>query len=125
MDAILRRNIRGDLLQQQQQISTLTCYIVTSNTIQLSKEEKRNNGEQDGGGVGEHGVHLSPWVHQEYTVRHRRSCRTPAESRQEYLSTGKEYTEPCETRDQTLSLWSGSADAKTLDNQRIPNPRKY
>ena len=24
-------------------------------------------GEQDGGGVGECGVHLSPWRHQEYT----------------------------------------------------------
>ena len=98
MDAILRRNIRGDLLQQQQQISTLTCYIVTSNTIQLSKEEKRNNGEQDGGGVGEHGVHLSPWVHQEYTVRHRRSCRTPAESRQESMTTRKEYIDPHKTQ---------------------------
>lgn len=24
-------------------------------------------GEQDGGGVGGCGVHLSPWIHQEYT----------------------------------------------------------
>ena len=29
-----------------------------------------NWGEQDGGGVGERGVHLSPWIHQEYTFRH-------------------------------------------------------
>ena len=28
------------------------------------------------------------------------------------------------TRDQTLSLWSGSTDSKTLDNQRT-NPREY
>ena len=27
-------------------------------------------------------------------------------------------------RDQALSLWSGSTDSKTLDNQRT-NPRKY
>ena len=27
-------------------------------------------------------------------------------------------------RDQALSLWSGSADSKTLDNQRT-NPREY
>ena len=125
MYAILRHNICGNLLQQQQEISTLTCYIMTSNTIQLSKEEKRNSGEQDGGRVGEHGVHLSSWIHQEYTIRHRRFCRTPAESRQEYLTTGKEYIVLCKTQDQTLSLWSGSADAKTLDYQRIPNPRKY
>ena len=25
--------------------------------------------EQDGGGVGGCGVHLSPWIHQEYTFR--------------------------------------------------------
>ena len=28
-------------------------------------------------------------------------------------------------RDQALSLWSGSADSKTLDYQRTPNPREY
>ena len=28
------------------------------------------------------------------------------------------------TRDQDLSLWSGRADAKTVDNQRT-NPREY
>jgi len=37
--------------------------------------------EQDGRGVG--GAHLSPWIHQEYTFRHRSACRTPAGSRQE------------------------------------------
>ena len=49
--------------------------------------------EQDGRGVGGCGVHLSPWIHQEYTFRHRSACRTPAESRQEYLTSGKEYIE--------------------------------
>ena len=49
--------------------------------------------EQDGGGVGEHGVHLSPQIHQEYTFTHRNVCGTPAESRQEYLTCGKEHTE--------------------------------
>ena len=47
--------------------------------------------EQDGRGVGGHGVHLSQWIHQDYTFRHRSACRTPAESRQEYPTTRKEY----------------------------------
>ena len=51
-------------------------------------------GEQDGGGVGGRGVYLSPRIHQEYTFRHRSACRTPAGSRQEYLTSGKEYIEP-------------------------------
>ena len=42
--------------------------------------------EEDDGGVV---VHFSPWIHQEYTFRHRRSCTTPAESVQEYLTTKK------------------------------------
>ena len=46
-------------------------------------------GEQDGGGVGGCGVHLSSWIHQEHTFRHRSACRTPAESKQEYLPSGK------------------------------------
>jgi len=54
--------------------------------------------EQDGRGVGGHAVHLSPWIHQEYTFRHRSACRTPAESGQEYLTRGKEYIEPHKTR---------------------------
>ena len=54
--------------------------------------------EQDGGGVGGRGVHLSPRIHQEYTFRHRSVCRVPAESGQEYLTSGKEYIEPRQTR---------------------------
>ena len=50
--------------------------------------------EQDGGGVGGHGVHLSPGIHQEYTFTHRSACRTLAESRSEYLTSGKKYIEP-------------------------------
>ena len=46
-------------------------------------------GEQDGGGVGRCGVHLFPWIHEEYIFRHRSASRTPAESRQEYLTRGK------------------------------------
>ena len=53
--------------------------------------------EQDGEGTGGCGVHLSPRIHQEYTFRHRSACRTPAESRQEYLTSGKEYIEPHKT----------------------------
>ena len=51
--------------------------------------------EQDGGGVGGRGVHLSPQIHQESTFRHRSACKTPAESGQEYLITREEYIEPC------------------------------
>jgi len=43
-------------------------------------------------------VYLSPLIHQEYTSRHRSACRTPAESRQEYLTRGKEYIEPQKTQ---------------------------
>ena len=50
---------------------------------------KLNIQEQDGGAVGGHGVHLSPWIHQEYTFRHRSACRTPAESGQELLDQRK------------------------------------
>ena len=50
--------------------------------------------EQDGIGVDGSGVHLSPRIHQEYTFRHRSSFRTFAETRQEYLTRGKEYREP-------------------------------
>ena len=54
--------------------------------------------EQDGRGVGGHGGHLSPWIHQEYTFKHRSACRIPTESGQEYLTSGKEYIEPRKTR---------------------------
>ena len=67
---------------------------------------------------------LKSWIHQEYTLRHRSACRTPAESRQEYLTSRKEYIDPCKTRDQALSLWSGSTDSNTLDYQRT-NLREY
>ena len=94
--------------------------------------------ERDGEGVGGHGVHLSPWIQQEYTFRHRNARRTPANSGQEGLTSGKEYIKkPMQnllgkllaeslflTRDQALSLWSGSTDSKTLDYQRT-NPREY
>ena len=58
---------------------------------------KISRGEQDGGGVGGCGVHLSPWIHQEYTFGQRGACRTPAESGQEYLTSGKEHIESCKT----------------------------
>jgi len=58
---------------------------------------KRNSQEQDGGGVGGCGVHLFLQIHQEYVFRQRSPCRTPAESKQEYLTSGKEYIESCKT----------------------------
>ena len=57
----------------------------------LKQIEKEKSGEQDGGGVGGRGACLSPWIHQEYNFRHRSACRTPAESGQEYLTSGKKY----------------------------------
>jgi len=57
----------------------------------FNKQARR---EQDGRGAGGHGEHLSSRIHQEYTFRHRNACRTPAESGQEYLTSGKEYVEP-------------------------------
>ena len=55
-------------------------------------------GEQIGGEVGGRGVvHLSSWIHQEYTFRHRSACRTPAESGEEYLTSRKEYIDQCKT----------------------------
>ena len=55
-------------------------------------------GVHDSERIGRHGIHLSPWKHQEYTFRHRSACRTPPESGQEYLTTGKEYIEPHKTQ---------------------------
>ena len=37
-------------------------------------------------------------MHQEYTFRHGSACTTPAESSQENLASGKDYTEPRKTR---------------------------
>ena len=87
-----------------------------------SKQEYLLWGEEDGGGVGGGGVPLSPRIRQDYSFRHRRACRTPAESRQECLAIGKEYIQPCKTQDQALNLWSGITDSKTLQYQRT-NPR--
>ena len=47
--------------------------------------------------MGGHGVHLSPWMHQEYVFRHGRSLRTSAKPGQESLTTGKEYVDLCKT----------------------------
>ena len=66
--------------------------------LKLNIKKTKIMGEQDGGGVGGCGVHLSPRMHQEYTFRPRSACRPAAESRQEYLTSGKEYIEPRKTR---------------------------
>ena len=42
--------------------------------------------------------YISARIHQEYTFRHRSAFRTPAESRQEYLTSGKEYIQPRKTQ---------------------------
>ena len=60
------------------------------NLLKLNFILKCTQEEQNDTGVGGHGVHLSLWIHQEYNLRHRGACRTPAESRQESLTGGKE-----------------------------------
>ena len=62
--------------------------------MDLSRHQ--NTGEQGGGGVGGRGIHLSAdtsGIH----LRPRIAYITPVESRQEYLTTGKEYIEPPKT----------------------------
>ena len=49
--------------------------------------------EQDGRGVGRCGVHLSSWIYQEYTFRHRSACTTAA-SGQEDMTSREEYIDP-------------------------------
>ena len=66
--------------------------------LKLNIQKTKIMGEQDGGGVGGCGIHLSTQIHQEYTFRHRSACRTLAKSEQEYLTSRKEYIEPCKTR---------------------------
>ena len=73
-------------------------------------------GEQDVGGVGGCGVHLSPWRHQEFTLRYRSAWRTPAENGQEYLTSGKEYIEPCKNRQQQSLPW----DCSTIPKLQLP-----
>ena len=41
--------------------------------------------------------YMSLHGYQEYTFRHRSACRAPAKSGQEYLTTRKDYIEPCKT----------------------------
>ena len=72
--------------------------LFTENYIKTLIKGTEEGREQGGGGVGGHGVLLSPQIHQEYTCRHRSTCRTPAESGQEYLTSGKEFIEPHKTR---------------------------
>ena len=72
--------------------------------------------EQDGGGVGGRGVHISPRIHQEYTFRHRSAYRTPAENRQEYLTRGKEYIDPHKTRGANRSVSRTGPALSTWEN---------
>ena len=69
--------------------------IKNNNNKNLIKKWTEDQDRQNGRGVGGHGVHLFPWIHQEYIFRHRSACRTPAESGQAYLIRGKKYIEPC------------------------------
>lgn len=65
------------------------------------------SGEDQGGGRG---VHLSAQMHQEHTFRDRSACRTPAESGEEDLTSGEEYTDPRRTR---------TLDSETADHWQL------
>ena len=69
------------------------------------------SGEDQGGGRG---VRLSAQMHQEHTFRDRSACRTPAESGEEDLTSGEEYTDLRRTRTRTAKqLIAGSSNQKT------------
>ena len=86
-------------------------------------------GEQDGGGfmwmwstslsMDTSGIHL-----QTKKCMHNPSCKQTAVPDQQKRIYQIRSIEPHKTRDQALSLWSGSNDSKTLDNQRT-NTREY
>ena len=59
-------------------------------TIQKEVPER----EQDVRGIGEGGVHLSLQIHQEYTLINKSACRTPPETRLEYLTSRKKIYRP-------------------------------
>ena len=83
---------RADLLEKA---------LILGKTEGKAEEGSRNEmvrDKQDGRGVGGCGGHLSLRVHQEYTFRHRSAFRTPAESRQDDLTSGKERIEPRTTQ---------------------------
>ena len=58
---------------------------------------------QDGRGVGGHALHLSPWMHQEYSYRYKISHRTPPEYYKECLTTGKDCKDPCVTEENKIN----------------------
>ena len=58
------------------------------NLLKLNFILKCTQEEQNDTGVGGHGVHLSLWIHQEYTVRCRSAWKTPAERGQKDLTRG-------------------------------------
>ena len=49
--------------------------------VRVNGVKSKGEGFKGDGGVGGCGVHLSPWIHEEYTFRHRSACRIPAGSR--------------------------------------------
>ena len=73
--------------------STADLKVMNGKKHDSNSNLKTTQGEQDGGRVGGHAIHLSPWTHQEHTFRHRGVCRIPTESGREYLTTRKEYIE--------------------------------
>ena len=101
---------------------------ITSSSEWLSSKSPQI-GEQDGGGVrwmwstslsmDTSGIHLQTKKCMQNT-----SCEQTAVPDQWKRIYQIRSIEPHKTRDQALSLWSGSNDSKTLDNQRT-NTREY
>ena len=85
VDGKCNREIKKRLLLGRKAMTNLESVLKSRNVFER---------EQDGRGVGVHGVHLSPRIHQEYTIRQRTACTMPAERIEEYLMSGKEYIEP-------------------------------
>ena len=66
-------------LQIEWKNNKVLLYSTGSNTqYSVIKQDEKGYREQDGRGVGGHGVHLSLQIHQEYTFRHSSACRTAA-----------------------------------------------
>ena len=90
--------------------------------------KKKNRVEQDGRGVGGCGVHLSPRIHQEYTIRPRSACRTPAKRGQEFLTSRKEYIDPHklgrrkELGGKTSVSWPGPALGREAELKQGSDP---
>lgn len=75
--------------------------------------------------MGGRGVHVSPQMHQENTIRHRRSLRIKAESAQEYLTT-REEQRPTQNWQRSRRLWrlGGPAESRAGGGAITADPKE-